>query len=404
MSQQELNIPDAAGQGRISRRSLVAGAAVLAGATAAAAVSAAPAEAAGAVAGGAGGMHPASTPARAAGSVVDAAPPANRPHSSGIGFVLSHEQFATGELVGFAAAAETAGFASVWASDHTQPWQRNEGHSMFPWSTLESVGDHTCRLHFGTGVTCPLYRHHPTEVAQAFASLAVRSPARVFLGVGAGEAVNELSSTGHFGRYPERAARLIEAVTLIRRLWSGEKTTFTGRYYQTRSLKLWDLPARPVPIYIAASGPKSAYLAGRHGDGWITGAADFKKKSLRDAFERGAHDAGKNPATMPKLVETFVVVGDRTDAEKAAELWRFTVNPWGDLLYVPDPARIQELAEQRWTLPQVYGTWPVSTDPAVHLAAVRALLKMGATPYIHSGQADQRRVIDFYGSHVLPYL
>src|ERR1700712_4823187 len=343
----------------------------------------------------------------AAPGMAAAAPSPAPPAASGrrkLGFVLSHEQFPTGDLVGFAQAAEHAGFASVWASDHIQPWQRNEGHSMFPWSTLESVGDRTSRLRHGTGVTCPLYRHHPSQVAQAFASLAIRSPGRVFLGVGAGEAVNELSSTGQFGRYPERHDRLIEAVTLIRRLWTGEKTTFKGRYYRTDSLKLWDLPARPVPIYIAASGPKSAYLAGRYGDGWITGSADFLKPALRRAFARGATDAGKNPETMPKLVETFVVVGDRADAEQAARLWRFTVNPWGDLLYVPDPARIQQLAEERWTLPQVYRNWPVSTDPAVHLKAVRALLAMGATPYIHSGQANQRRVIDFYGRFVLPHL
>lgn len=172
----------------------------------------------------------------------------------------------------------------------------------------------------------------------------------MFLGVGTGEALNEQASTGQFGRYPERAARLIEAVTLIRRLWTGEKTTFTGRYHRTQSLKLWDLPARPVPIYIAASGPKSAYLAGRYGDGWITGAGDFMKKSLRDAFAKGAHAAGKNPATMPKLVEQFVVVGNTTDAEQAARLWRFTVDPWTKLVYEPDPARIQALAAQWWTL------------------------------------------------------
>lgn len=69
-----------------------------------------------------------------------------------------------------------------------------------------------------------------------------------------------------------------------------------------------------MPIYIAASGPKSAYLAGRYGDGWITGSGDFMKKSLRDAFARGAHAAGKDPAKMPKLVETFVVVGGRAEA------------------------------------------------------------------------------------------
>jgi TAT-translocated FGD2 family F420-dependent dehydrogenase len=275
---------------------------------------------------------------------------------------------------------------------------------MFPWHTLALVSERTKRLTFGTGVTCPLYRHHPTQVAQAFASLAVRTPGRVFLGVGTGEALNEKAATGHFGRYPERHDRLIEAVQLIRRLWTGERVSFPGRYYRTDGLQLLDLPRRPVPIYIAASGPKSAYLAGRHGDGWITGAADIIKKPLREAFARGARSVGKDPDAMPKLVETFVVVGGTREAEYAARRWRFTVNPWTDLVYIADPARIQRIAARRWPLSRVYRDWPVSTEPKVHLRAIRQLLDLGATPFIHSGQADQLRVIDFYGEHVLPRL
>ncbi|WP_188941554.1 LLM class flavin-dependent oxidoreductase [Nakamurella endophytica] len=351
----------------------------------------------------AGTVLPGQAQAAAAPSGVAAAAP-DHCHRRRLGYVLSHEQFPTDALRSFASAADAAGFASVWASDHIQPWQPNEGHSMFPWNTLALVGRDTRHLHFGTGVTCPTYRHHPTQVAQAWASLGIENPGRVFLGVGTGEALNEQASTGAFGRYPERAARLVEAVTLIRRLWTGQRVTFQGRYFRTQGLKLWDLPRRPVPIHIAASGPKSAYLAGRYGDGWITGSADFLKKPLRDAFARGARAAGKDPDAMPKLVETFVVVGGQAEAEYAATRWRFTVDPWSDLVYVPDPARIQQLAAQRWPLSRVYRDWPVSTDPAVHIAAVRKLVGMGATPFIHSGQQDQKRVIDFYGRYVLPHV
>jgi F420-dependent hydroxymycolic acid dehydrogenase len=90
-----------------------------------------------------------------------------------VGFVLSHEQFP--QLVDQAHAAEQAGFRYLWASDHIQPWQDNEGYSMFPWLTLALVGQRTKHVPFGTGVTCRFYRCHPT-VAHAFASLAVPCP------------------------------------------------------------------------------------------------------------------------------------------------------------------------------------------------------------------------------------
>jgi len=327
-----------------------------------------------------------------------------RPPASPVGFVLGHEQFRTPDLVRFAEMADRAGFGYVWTSDHSQPWQDNEGHSMFPWLTLALIGDRTPRLTYGTGVTCPLYRHHPSQVAQAFASLGVLTPGRVFLGVGAGEALNELASTGRFDRYPERHDRLIEAIGLIRKLWTGERVTHKGRYYQTEEFKLYDVPATPVPIHVAASGPKSAYLAGRYGDGWVVQTHDVTDKRMVDAFNEGARAAGKNPDTMPKLVETWVVVGGQAEADQAARKWRFTVHGFGDLLYQPNPVTIQRIAEQRWPLSKVYASWPRGTDPQVHIKAVQRLLDIGATPFIHSGQDDQEKVIDFYAREVLPHV
>ena len=160
---------------------------------------------------------------------------------AGVGLVLSHEQFTTPELLDQAQAAEQAGFRYLWASDHLQPWQDNQGHSMFPWLTLALVGQRTSRIEFGTGVTCPIYRYHPSTVAQAFASLAMLAPGRVFLGLGTGERLNEQAATNQFGRYVERHDRLIEAIELIRQLWSGQRISFAGRYFQTNQLQLYDL-------------------------------------------------------------------------------------------------------------------------------------------------------------------
>jgi len=321
------------------------------------------------------------------------APPAATP----VGVVLSHEQFRTEQLVAQALAAERAGFAYVWASDHIQPWQDNEGHSMFPWLTLALVGNSTSHISFGTGVTCPTYRYDPAVVAQAFASLAVLNPGRVFLGLGTGERLNEQAATGRFGPYAERHDRLLEAIQLIRQLWSGSRISFSGRYFHTNSLKIYDLPDAPPPIFVAASGPKSATLAGRYGDGWITQARDLTRPELRAAFTAGARAAGRDVATLGKRAEMFAVVGDGGEAAHAAALWRFTAGAVDQ----PDPVRIQRAAESN-PIDKVLADWTVGTDPTTHIKAVQAVLDAGAVPFLHFPQADPGAAIDFYRANVLP--
>lgn len=338
--------------------------------------------------------------AAACGSKPSSAPTAPPPPSGpAVGFVLSHEQFPTAQLVDQAQAAEQAGFRYLWASDHIQPWQDNQGHSMFPWITLALVGERTSHIPFGTGVTCPIYRYHPTTVAHAFASLAVLYPGRVFLGVGTGERLNEQAATTQFGPYHERHDRLIEAIELVRQLWSGQRISFHGRYFQTNQLKIYDPPPSPPPIFVAAGGPKSAHLAGQYGDGWIAQADSMKNQKLVAAFDKGAHDSGRDPATLGKRGEMFAVVGDQAEVNRGAELWRFT----GGAVDQPNPVAIQEAARAN-PLDKVIKGWTTGADPATHINAVQAVLDAGATPFMHFAQQDPIAAIDFYRANVLPHL
>ncbi|CAM2755013.1 F420-dependent hydroxymycolic acid dehydrogenase [Mycobacterium intermedium] len=325
--------------------------------------------------------------------------PAPPPPAKGVGIVLSHEQFRTDKLVEQAKAAEQAGFEYAWASDHLQPWQDNEGHSMFPWLTLTLVGSSTSRISFGTGVTCPTYRYHPATVAQAFASLAILNPGRVFLGLGTGERLNEQAATNTYGDYAERHDRLVEAIELIRQLWSGQRISFSGRYFQTNSVKLYDLPAAPPPIFVAAGGPKSAGLAGRYGDGWIAQARDIKDSEMLASFTTGAQQAGRDPAGLGKRAELFAVVGDSIVAKHAASLWRFTAGAVDQ----PNPVEIQGAAESN-PIDKVLANWAVGTDPATHIRAVQSVLDAGAVPFLHFPQENPIAAIDFYRSEVFPKL
>jgi coenzyme F420-dependent glucose-6-phosphate dehydrogenase len=176
--------------------------------------------------------------------------------------------------------------------------------------------------------------------------------------------------------------------------------SYKGAYYSVKA-KLYDPPATPVPLFVAANGKQSMRLAGRHGDGLITDPLTWN--AFRSEWEKGAHDAGKNPAGMPVMIEHFVVVGDETDALLAAEQWRFIPKAFKGYFNVRDPAEIQRLAESEISLEQLTGQWPVSTDAEEHIAAIQKLFDSGVSIVnVHSGQADQQKVIAFYGSEVLP--
>ncbi len=321
-----------------------------------------------------------------------------------VGYHCGSEQFPPAELVELAVEAERAGFQGVTVSDHFHPWQDNQGHAGHAWVTLAAIGARTERLLMGTGVTCPTYRVHPAQVAHAFATLGVLYPGRVFLGVGTGEAVNE-APFASWGGYGERAERLVEAVELIRKLWSGTWVDFDGQYYQARGAKLYDVPSTPVPLYVAASGVRSARIAGAHGDGWITDQLTIRRgEAQRIGFAEAARGAGKNPDEMPKLVELWAIVGEREDAIEAARRWRFLL-AFNEVVDIADPREVQRVAEARVLPEQVADAWVVSRDPDVHIAAVRELDAAGATHiFLHSPQPDQRVAIEFYGMYVLPRL
>lgn len=317
-----------------------------------------------------------------------------------VAFMLAHEQFTVPELLRLGAAAEKAGFDVLATSDHFQPWQANERHSGQAWVTLGALGQHTQRIWMGPTVTCPILRYHPAIVAEAFATLSQLCPGRIFLGLGSGEALNEQAATGEWPAWRERWSRLIEAVTIIRRLWTGQPVKHRGTHYAVDG-KLYDPPAQSIPLLLAANGPKAMRLAGEHGDGLITDPQTWKQH--KGEWQAGARSAGKNPASMPVLVEAFVVVGDEKEAQLPAKLWNFIPQAFKGYHNISDPAEIERRAQAELPLQKVFGDWIVSSDPAAHVRAIQQLLESGATIVnIHSGQADQRRVIDFYGREVLP--
>ncbi|MDP9367067.1 MAG: TIGR03557 family F420-dependent LLM class oxidoreductase, partial [Chloroflexota bacterium] len=241
----------------------------------------------------------------------------------GIGYAASFEQFHPTDLLRYCQQAEGAGFTAVMASDHFHPWVPSQGQSAFVWAWMGALGA-TTGLRFGTGVTPPGYRYHPAIIAQAAATLEAMYPGRFYLGLGAGEALNEHIVGEYWPEAPVRLERLMESIEIIQALFTGKVVKHRGGHFNVESARLYTLPPAPPPIYVATSGPIMAGRTGRFTDGLITvGAADEKLAMLVERFEKGAREAGKDVKAMPKLLQVKVSYAESVEAatEAAVKEW-----------------------------------------------------------------------------------
>ena len=324
-----------------------------------------------------------------------------------LGYKASAEQFGPRELLDYSVLAEQLGLDSIAVSDHFQPWRHHGGHSPGALTWLGALGERTERALIGTSVLTPTMRYQPAIVAQAFATLACLNPRRVFLGVGTGESLNETPVTG--GEWPgakERRQRLAEAIEVIRRLWTEERVTFEGEFYRTDRATIYDRPEERVPVYVAASGPLAAKLAGRVGDGFI--ATSGKRRGLYDellaGLSEGAAQAGRDAAALPKFIE--IKVSYDHDAEFAHDACRW----WAALALTPemksgveDPIEMERLAD---TVAELAHTrFIVSSDPEEVVEKIAWYVDLGFDHLVfHAPGEDQRRFLEQFCADVVPRL
>ena len=323
-----------------------------------------------------------------------------------LGYKASAEQFGPRQLLDFAIEAEECGFDSVWVSDHFQPWRYTNGHAPFALSWLGAVGERTRRVILGTSVLAPTFRYQPAVVAQAFGTLGVLNPGRMILGVGSGESLNEIAVTG--GVWPpakERLARLREAVDLIKLLLADDIVNYEGQYYRTRNAKIYDKPDQPIPIYISAGGPVAAKYAGRVGDGFICtsgkGEALYRDQLL-PAVEKGAEEAGRDPATIERTIEVKVSFDpDREQALADTRIWAALSLSAEDKVDIDDPREMERMAAT--VADQAHRRWLVSSDPEEHVEQIRPYIEYGFTHLIfHAPGNDQSRFLQLYSKEILP--
>ena len=326
-----------------------------------------------------------------------------------IGYAAMLEQFGPNEVTDYSAAAEAAGFTGVMAADHFQPWVPRQGSAPFVWNVLTAIGARTTG-DLGPGVTCPSFKMHPAIVAQASATTAAMYPGRHWLGLGAGEALNEHVVGGYWPEGPERSARMWEALEIIKKLFasghSGKETKHAGKYFQLETCRLWTVPEQDPEIYIATAGPLNAKKTGRLAEGIITpGAAPAKIEMVLGKFAEGAREADKDPETMPKILQLHLSWAE-TDEQALANA--VTEWPNGGMKFdkgdIRSPYHFEQMA--KLVRPEDFdGRMVISADPDKHRAEIQRYLDLGFDRiYLHNVGRNQTEWIEAFGREVLPKL
>ncbi|MEU3623146.1 glucose-6-phosphate dehydrogenase (coenzyme-F420) [Amycolatopsis coloradensis] len=324
-----------------------------------------------------------------------------------IGYKASAEQFGPRDLVEYSVLAEQVGLDSVMVSDHFQPWRHRGGHAPFSFAWMAAVGERTERVVLGTSVLTATFRYNPAVVAQAFGTLGSLYPGRVLLGVGSGEALNEVAVARiEWPAFKERFARLREAIALMRKLWSEERVTFEGEYYQTTDATVYDRPEGGVPIYIAAGGPVMAKYVGKQGDGFICTSGkgmDLYTEKLLPAVAEGAEQVGRSTGDIDKMIE--IKLSYDPDPAQALENTRF----WAPLSLTPeqkagieDPAEMEKAADAL-PIEQVAKRWIVTSDPADAVEQIKPYVEAGFNHLVFHGPGhDQERFLRSFSEQVVP--
>jgi G6PDH family F420-dependent oxidoreductase len=312
-----------------------------------------------------------------------------------IGYFLSSEEWGPRDLVAQAVKAQEAGFEGLWISDHFHPWNDEQGHSPFVWSTIGAIAQATGGMKVTTAVTCPTIRIHPGIVAQAAATSAVLLDGNFCLGLGSGEALNEHIFGDHWPEADERLEMLEEAVEVIRTLWGGGVHSHRGRHYRVEHARVYDLPETPPPIVISGFGPKAVELAARIGDGYCTVGPDaesvelFRSQSNNGAFVQGG-------------VKVCWDEDEHRARETVHRLWPNEGLP-GELAQIlPTPAHFEQ-ASELVTEEMLVSEVPCGPDVDRHVEAIKAYEDAGFDElYVNQIGPEQDAFFETYREHVLP--
>ena len=308
-----------------------------------------------------------------------------------VGYAVSSEEHSPDDAIDNAVTAEQTGFEYALVSDHFHPWISQQGHAPFVWSTLAGIARETESLRVGTGVTCPIQRIHPVNVAHAAATTAELFDDRFFFGVGTGEQLNEHVTGERWPPFDVRIDRLEEAVDVIRQLFTGQPVTHRGEHFTVEQAKLFTTPDDPPPIIVAGAGETAVNAAADFGDGYCNTAPTG---DLVESYDGDGPKYGQ--------VAVCYAEDDATARERAHKYWP-NVGIEGEITSIlPTVTHFEQITEMV-SEEKVAQSMTCSSDPQDHIDAIEKYADAGFDHvYVHQVGPAQDDFFDVYEAEVLP--
>ncbi len=218
---------------------------------------------------------------------------------------------------------EQQGFDSFWMPDHTVGFGIRRWDSLEAWSVLSAIASRTRRILLGTCVS-DTYRHHPAILAQMAATCDIISRGRTILGIGIGEAMN-LNPYGI--QWDKPVSRTVEALKVIKRLWTEEVVDHKGRFYRLEQafLQPKSFQKPHLPIFVAGNSPRTMRMVAEYGDGWIPASmqpdeyAEKLSYVVEEASKAGRFWDGMgwdNPPEIEPALFVYVVIANNYDTAR----------------------------------------------------------------------------------------
>jgi G6PDH family F420-dependent oxidoreductase len=339
-----------------------------------------------------------------------------------IGYWTSQEQYSMLDLLKFVIEAERNGFGDCMTSDHFHPWWHDGGYGNFTWVWMSAAAERTKKMRFLTGVTAAVYRYNPGIIAQAFASLDVLYPGRIGLGIGSGEAMNEVPVGFEWCPADIRLERTKEAIQIIKNLWKRPDAitatnnvnqsidkdgfvTFQGQYFKIKNARLYTSPQTKIPLYMAAVGEKATKTAAIFTDGLITVSTPDKSKKILDNFDKHARAHDKDPNTMEKIGKPKISYHkDYDEAFKSSGFWRATSLKNAFDLDVSDPRELEEKAKREVSDEKLKESTIIVTSIEDCIKPIEEYFKAGFTRiYVQSTSPNELEFIEEFSKKVLSY-
>ena len=204
------------------------------------------------------------------------------------------------ELIALAVLADTLGYDSLWVTEHllnvgyigerlgSKPYYHSLG-------MLAYIAARTKTISLGTSVVVLPFRH-PADQAKFAATIDQLSGGRLILGVGSGALKEEFAALGI--PFRERGAITNESMQVMKALWTQERASFHGKYWNFDDVLFSPKPVQKphVPLWVAGMSPAAYHRTGTLGDGWhATGIPIDEFIAGRDEIFRFAREAGRDP-------------------------------------------------------------------------------------------------------------